>query len=80
MDKTNIDFLNTLYTELKKRRGTMKSVMQKSGRKRNWIRLVLQGQYKDERVVIAAAEVLRELKQKENEAFDKARKILKDTI
>jgi len=78
MNKTNIDFLNMLHAELRKRRGSLKIVAQRAGRDRNWVRMVLVDGYKDNAVVLAAAEVLEELRKEENDAIKKVKDLVQN--
>lgn len=71
MNRTNINFHNVLYNELRKFRGSLKLVCQDSGRSREWVRWVLQNKYSDEDVIVSATKVLKTLKdqQKKKEAI-----------
>jgi hypothetical protein len=48
----------TLYQKVKKYRGAMSEIAKKSGKSREWIRLVMMGEYPDANVIDVATKVL----------------------
>lgn len=80
MNQTNINFINTLYTELRKHRGSMLQVCKHSGRTREWVRWVLQGKYNDDDVILSATEVLKSINKQKKTKEAIARKNLESVL
>ena len=63
--------LEELRTNLKKHRGSINRIIEKTGFSRTWVSLVLKGSRYHEHVILTAKEVLKEMRE---EAIEKERK------
>ena len=57
--------LENLRTELRKHRGSIKRIAEKTGTTQEWVGRVLAGRVHNERVLLAAIEVLAEMREAE---------------
>lgn len=67
----------TLYQKIKKYRGAVNEVAKKSGKSREWVRLVLSGDYQDSNVIDAATKVLEARFKTEQRIMENAAKAVK---
>jgi RNA polymerase-binding transcription factor DksA len=61
MDSNN-SLRENLYSELRKHRGSIKELSGRTGRSRQWVRVVLKGDFADDAVYEEAAQVLLEFR------------------
>lgn len=64
MDSNN-SLRENLYTELSKHRGAFKELSKRTGRSRQWVRVVLKGEFYDVQVYETAAKVLLEYRERQ---------------
>lgn len=77
--ETNINFHN-IYDELRKHHGAINIVAARSGFHRNWVRRVLQGKHRNQKIVLAASRYLRDLKNIEAKAAQEINSNLREVF
>lgn len=69
-----------LYENLRRHRGSFQRIAQKCNCHRNWVRMVLKGEYVDIELIGVAAEVLKEIEEGKATIMIDASKKLEDAI